>query len=100
MRREWREVLASQRAMLARRGEAAGEVSDERLAEVFAAQLEEVVRWAARRPGTRLLEVDYNELVRRPLAVAREAAAFLGGSLDARDMAAAVLPSLWRQRFR
>jgi hypothetical protein len=100
MRRDWREVLASQRAMLERQGGAPAGPGDPRLAEIFAAQLEEVVRWAARRPGTRLLEVDYNELVRRPLAVAREAAAFLGGSLDARDMAAAVLPSLWRQRFR
>jgi hypothetical protein len=98
MRREWREVLASQRAMLERRGEPAGELADERLAEVFAAQLEEVVRWASGRPGAELLEVDYNALVRNPLAPARAVAAFLGGGLDAEDMAAAVLPSLWRQR--
>src|SRR5262245_7664750 len=98
MRREWREVLASQRAMLLRGGGVPGGPPDERLAEIFDAQLAEVERWADSRPGAELLRVDYNALVARPLPAAREVAAFLEGRVDADDMAAAVLPSLYRQR--
>jgi LPS sulfotransferase NodH len=98
MRRDGREVVASQRAMLERRGGAPEGPDDERLARIFAAQLDEVERWAAASAGVALLRVDYNRLVREPLAVAREVCAFLGCGLDADDMAAAVLPALYRQR--
>jgi hypothetical protein len=72
--------------------------SEERLAEIFEAQLAEVERWVALRPQAELLAVDYNALVRDPLDAARRVVAFLEGELDAEDMAAAVLPSLYRQR--
>ena len=111
MRRDWSEVLASQRAMLARMSHQGGETcglerrsgvpegpDEGRLAEIFDAQLAEVERWAASRPEAELLRVDYNALVAHPLPLAREVSAFLEGRLDAEDMAAAVLPSLYRQR--
>ena len=98
MRRDLREVVASQRAMLERCGRLPDGPSDERLAQIFGAQLEEVVRWAAARPEVALLGVDYNRLVRDPLGTAREVCAFLGFGLDAEDMAAAVIPALYRQR--
>ena len=98
MRRDWREVLASQRRMLEHRGLAPEGPSEERLAEIFDAQLTEVERWAAARPEADLLAVDFNALVREPLRSARRVCAFLDGALDADDMAAAVLPCLYRQR--
>jgi hypothetical protein len=98
MRRNLREVLASQRAMLARLGQAPEGPSDERLAEIFHAQLHEVVRWSASRPEAALLDVDYNAVLRDPLRAARAVCAFLDCGLDAEDMAAVVLPSLYRQR--
>ena len=98
MRRDWREVLASQRVMLEHRGGVPEGPSEERLAEIFDTQLAEVERWVALRPQAELLEVDYNALVRDPLGAARRVVAFLEGGLDADDMAAAVLPSLYRQR--
>jgi hypothetical protein len=98
MRRDWREVLASQRLMLEHRGAEAPGPSEQRLAEIFDAQLAEVERWAAARPQSELLDVDYNALVREPLRAARRIAAFLDGELDPDDMAAAVLPCLYRQR--
>ncbi len=98
MRRDWREVLASQRAMLARHSGVPEGPPDERLVEIFDAQLAEVERWAASRPEAELLRVDYNALVASPLPVALEVSAFLEGRLDAEDMATAVLPSLYRQR--
>jgi hypothetical protein len=98
MRRNWREVLASQRVMLEHLGDAPEGPSEERLAEIFDAQLAEVERWVALRPQTELIDVDYNLLVRDPLGAARRVADFLDGELDPDDMAAAVLPSLYRQR--
>jgi hypothetical protein len=98
MRRDWSEVLASQRVMLERRGSAPPVPDDGRLAEIFAAQLAEVERWASDRPDVALLAVDYNSLVRDPAGAAREVCEFLGGELDVEDMAAVVLPSLYRQR--
>jgi hypothetical protein len=98
MRRDWSEVVASQRVMLARRGGAPPGPDDGRLAEIFAAQLVEVERWASDRPDVALLPVDYNSLVRDPEGAAREVSEFLGGGLDVEDMAAVVLPSLYRQR--
>jgi hypothetical protein len=98
MRRDWREVLASQRAMLERGGGVPEGPPEARVAEIFDAQLARVVRWVAARPDAALLAVDYNALVRSPLRGAREVSEFLGGDLDAEDMAAAVMPSLWRHR--
>jgi LPS sulfotransferase NodH len=98
MRRDWREVLASQRVMLEHQGDAPEGPSEERLAEIFDAQLAEVERWVALRPQTELIDVDYNKLVRDPVRAARRIADFLDGVLDPDDMAAAVLPSLYRQR--
>jgi hypothetical protein len=98
MRRDWREVLASQRLMLERGRRTVEGPPDDRLAEIFEAQLAEVERWAAARPERELLGVDYNALVRDPLRAARRVARFLAGDLDPEDMAAAVLPCLYRQR--
>ena len=84
--------------MLERLGHASEGLAEQRLAEIFDAQLEEVERWVALRPEADLLTVDYNALVRNPLGAARRIAAFLDGELDPDDMAAAVSPSLYRQR--
>ena len=98
MRRDWREVLASQRAMLERRGGVPPGPGDERVAEILGAQLAALECWASGRADVALLGVDYNALVRDPAAAAARVCEFLGGGLDPDDMAAAVLPSLWRQR--
>jgi hypothetical protein len=71
---------------------------DERVAEIFAAQLERLERWAAGRPEVAVLSIDYRVLVRDPVRTAARVSQFLGGDLDVEDMAAAVLPCLWRQR--
>lgn len=98
MRRDLREVVASQREMLERSGHVPGGPSDERLVQIYAAQIEEVVRWASACSGVTLIGVDYNRLVRDPLGAAREVCAFLDCGLDAEDMAAAVIPALYRHR--
>jgi len=90
------EVVASQRAMLARPSEAEAGLSEQRLVEIFAAQLRELERWAERE-GARLLRLDYPGLVAAPQAGATALSRFLGGGLDEGAMAAAIEPALHRQ---
>ena len=96
VRRDLREVVASQQAMLG--AAAAAGPSPERLVEIFAAQLTELDAWLASRPSFRVLRVDFATLLAEPDRVAAELSAFLGGGLDEAAMAAAVDPDLHRQR--
>ena len=95
LRRDLRQVVASQDAMLAA-GDPGG-LSPARLAEIFAAQLAELEAWAGAAPERRLLPVEHADLLKDPGAAARRLAEFLGGGLDAAAMAAAVDPDLHRQ---
>ena len=97
IRRDLEEVLASQRKMLARRGEAE-ETPPERMRALFEDDL-----WRARfqlkqRPEFETIELDYSAVLARPMEEARRVAAFLGHGLDAEAMAAAVDPQLYRNR--
>ena len=98
MRRDLREVAASQRAMLERCGAAADELPDERLVEILAAQLEEAERWARAQPRVELLCVEHGALLSDPKAGATRVDGFLGGGLDVAAMAKAIDPSLYRSR--
>ncbi len=100
MRRDLREVAASQRAMLERRGAAADELPDERLVEILAAQLDEVERWAQAQPRVDVLRVEHGALLSDPKAGAARVDRFLGGGLDVDAMAQVVDPALHRVRCR
>jgi hypothetical protein len=100
MRRDLGEMVASQRLMLERLGRDAGKLSDERKAEIFAAQLDETERRLRAQPCFACLAVDYNALVAEPRPHAARVAEFLGGGLDVEAMCAVVDPSLWRNRAR
>ena len=100
LRRELDEVLASQAAMLVRRGKSADASADARLRSSFAKHLEALKAELAARPDVDVLYVDYAGVVRDPAAQAAIVNRFLGGALDERAMAAAVEPQLYRQRRR
>lgn len=97
IRRDIEEVLASQKKMLARRGE-----TDDTPPERMRAHFEDDL-WRARyqlthRPCFETLEVHYSEILARPLEGAERVNTFLGGGLDAKAMAAVVDPELYRNR--
>lgn len=99
MHRDLGEVIASQNAMLVRRGEAAGTPrDDDRMRGLFEAHVRKVRGTIERRHGFDVLHVHYRDVVRQPLVEAQRIAAFLGGGLDARRMAEAVDPALHRNR--
>jgi hypothetical protein len=100
MHRDLLEVIASQNTMLARGGGAAGAGAqdDERLRASYESHLAKIQNLLARRACFETLHVHYGEVVREPRAQAERIAAFLGRQLDTAGMAAAVDPSLHRNR--
>jgi len=98
MRRDMREVLASQKIMLERRGEQGANISADRLADLFQRDLEKVHQWLDRQDNMSMLAVNYNAMVKSPQLECQRAGAFLGGALDIEKMAAVVDPSLYRNK--
>jgi hypothetical protein len=100
MQRDLGEVIASQNKMLRRRNEPVDEGDGERMTRAYRAHLVKVKLLLAERRNFEVLEVDYREAVADPRASARRVARFLGRDLDVERMAAAVEPSLYRNRTR
>jgi len=104
MQRAMEEVLASQQAMLERMGQAASAtVPHERLAALFARQLEQTRRLLDERPCFEWIEVDHARLLRTPEIEIRRVAAFLDleltGDRTLAALADCVEPSLHRARL-
>ncbi len=97
MNRKMPEVLASQRKMLARRGETS-DISDEKLAALLHKHVRQVKQWLAQQPNFAVLELDYNAMLRDPAPYARRVNDFLGGDLDVQAMIQVVDPALYRNR--
>jgi hypothetical protein len=97
MQRTIEEVLASQRAMLQRRGTGGADLSPEQMGAAFRRQLEKVDQWLTSQPQFQVLKVDYHDVVTSPVAQAERVCEFLGAGLDAAARAAAVDPAMRRQ---
>lgn len=97
MRRDLDEVMASQNAMLAARGEARG-ADDDRMRQHYEAHLAQVERFLARRRCFTTLTVPYAGVVASPHAEAARINTFLGGRLDVARMAAIAESALYRNR--
>lgn len=97
MRRDLDEVLASQKKMLERSGRAGGQLPEATMKTIFAQQMEKVVGWMKQQANVQFVEIDYRDIISKPQDVARSLNSFIGG-LDEAKMAAAVDPSLYRNR--
>ena len=98
MRRDMKEILASQRQMLIRRNEPADTISDERMAEMFRKHLVEVESWLAKQPNVEVIYVNYNQMLDAPSQPVEALNDFLGGALDTAAMVAVIDKTLHRQR--
>jgi hypothetical protein len=96
MRRPIAEVLSSQRSMLARQGKPSADPTV--LAKVYDTQLTQLEAWLAANACFSVLQVEHHGLINAPAAVVDQIAQFLGGDLDVAAMAAAVDPTLYRER--
>jgi hypothetical protein len=97
MQRDLEEVVASQRAMLARSGNPSDVLPPERMIEIFRAQVDATLTWVSQQPRLQLLEVAYAQAIREPESVASAVDEFLGGGLDVVAMAAIPDPALYHQ---
>ena len=98
MHRDLDEVLASQAAMLARRGITGPAPDDATMKRLFEDELQEIAEWLAAQPAFAVLDVDYAAVRAAPLDEARRVNTFLGGDLDSAAMAGMVDPELYRRR--
>ena len=98
MRREMREILASQRKMLINRGVAPDKISDQEMGALFEKHLHRVDQWIAGQPHIKRIDVDYNQLMTAPAPIIEEVYHFLGHLRHLQQMIAVVDPELYRQR--
>ena len=98
MRRKLEEVVASQNVMLERSGKEGGGLPDQKLLEVFRAEIDKSNKWLAEQPNFEVLYINYNEMIAEPAPQVNRINEFLGGKLDTQAMLAIVDPSLYRQK--
>jgi Sulfotransferase domain len=97
MEREIKEILASQRKMLHRRGEEATS-ADEAMEGQFRQHLAATKYWLARQPNMDVLYVDYNKLMTKPEDYGQTIADFIGLPLDVPRMLSVPNAGLYRNR--
>ena len=98
MRRHLEEVVDSQDVMLDRQGKAGGPMAREKLVQIFEAQLRKVELWVRERSYFKILNINYNDVIKDPASAVTAVNEFLGGDLDTEAMLATVDPTLYRQR--
>ncbi len=98
MRRDLREILASQAKMLERQGEE-HEADDERMMDLFGNDLWKVNYLMKHRPQFETLTLQYTEVLANPLEQAEQIRDFLRIHLDVEKMAGVVDPNLYRNRL-
>lgn len=91
------EVLASQQQMLLRRGDNSPQ-DDVRMAQLYEKHLVQARAWLDGQPNVDVLYLDHRAAVSDPGATAAQVNQFLNNALDVSAMAAAVDPTLHRQR--
>ena len=98
MERRMDEILASQAAMLKRRGQSGGDVSDQELSAKFDVHLKKIKSWLDRQGNIDVAYVNYNGLLEHPRENIPRINALAGHTLDEARMAAVIEPGLYRQR--
>jgi len=98
MEREIKEVLASQKKMLARRNEAS-QMEDAAMEKQFLDHLNSVKYWLARQPNMEVLYLNYNLLISSPLKYCQTVRDFLEIPLDIESMYAVPSEKLYRNRI-
>jgi hypothetical protein len=97
MRRNLREVLASQKKMLDRRGETS-DTADEKMIASYEEHLDKIQFLIRYRPHLEALYIDYRQVIEQPREQAERINDFLGGGLDVDSMVEMVDSSLYRNR--
>ncbi len=99
MQRNMPEILASQRAMLLRRGEPTDRISDRQLMDLYQDHLTRITTWLAEQNNMKVIYVHYNQIMENPRAPIAQLCQFLQPfPLDPAKMLSVIESSLYRQR--
>ena len=98
MHRDLDEILASQKQMLVRRGEATDKIDDDTLGGLFQKHLLQVEKWISRQTNIRVIYVNYNDILQNPEPDTQKVLQFLDMSLDKSLMLGVPESNLYRQR--
>jgi predicted AlkP superfamily phosphohydrolase/phosphomutase/tetratricopeptide (TPR) repeat protein len=97
MRRNLKEVIASQRVLSRRLSRGGSKVTDDQLMRASAGQFARVHAWLSQSTSAQLITVEYSEVLDSPAAVAARLEHFLGQPFNVAAAAAAVDVGLRRQ---
>ncbi len=100
MRRDLDEILASQKQMLVRRGEAADKIDDNTLGGLFQKHLLQVEKWISQQPNIGVTYVNYNDILQNPEPDIQKVVLFLDMSLGKSLMLGVPEQNLYRQKGR
>jgi hypothetical protein len=98
MKRNIREMIASQKKMLLRSGKGMAIEGDDETETLYVRHLAEVGEWLCRQPNCDVLFVQYSDVIGNPEEAARILNEFMGGELNTAAMASAVDQGLYRNR--
>lgn len=99
VKRDLREILASQKNMLINKGEDPDRIRDAEMAKILEKHLAHVKQWFRENPKIELIAVNYNRLIEYPgLEIAR-INKFFGNALNEARMAEVIDINLYRQRI-
>jgi len=97
MEREIKEILASQRKMLARRNET-HQIDDEEMEAQFRQHISAVKPWLARQPNMDVIYVSYNALMSNPEPICGRVVEFVSAPLEISNMLRVPKGELYRNR--
>ncbi len=100
MRRDLDEILASQKQMLVRRGEATDKIDDDTLGGLFQKHLLQVEKWISQQSNIGVTYINYNDILRNPEIDIQKVVQFLDMSLDKSLMLGVPDSNLYRQKGR
>lgn len=98
LQREMGEIMASQKQMMARRGEPPSPVDDETMGRYFQDHLVKVQNWLAIQRNIQVLYIPYRKLLEQPAEQISGVVDFIGLPLDIVAMRAVPDKALYRQR--
>jgi hypothetical protein len=99
MNRKMKEILASQKQMLIRRGKPENTISSEKMAKLFKQHLRDIKTWLETQSNMEVIYVNYNEIIEKKREEELERInLFLGKRLCVKKMIRVIDKRLYRQR--
>lgn len=99
MKRNMKEIIASQRIMLERQKRNRDDGDDEQMASLSEKHIHQIEIWLGKQNNIDTLYVNYNDVIERPRENAEAVNHFLGSILDVDSMIKTVDKSLYRNRL-